>query len=397
MLDLLVVGAGPSGAALAHAAARQGLATALLDPRPEKVWTRTYALWADEIPEDLPLAAIATCSRQARIIARREHVLDRGYAVLDNVALWRHLRRPAVTVLTGRAREVTHDTRGATVSGSGFDPVRARIVVDATGACRALCGGRRRHPTIQSAHGVILPATEVTSVAAVDHPLVMDWRPVDRGAPPSFLYAVPVSADRMLLEETCLAARPGLSPAVLRARLVRRLSAHGVSIERSSAIERVWFPVDDPPERGGSVLGYGSGFGLTHPATGFGVADSLRWAGPVAAALAGADDPGEAVRRARRVLWSRSARVTRWLRRRGLAAISAPALSDTRALFEAFCGLATAEQRSYTSQRDSVIGISRAMYDLISEAPTGLKPRLAFASFGPSGGRFDPYFGRKHH
>jgi lycopene beta-cyclase len=58
-MDVLVVGGGPAGSALAGACARRGLATGLLAPAPERPWTATYGMWAAELPVDLPESVVA--------------------------------------------------------------------------------------------------------------------------------------------------------------------------------------------------------------------------------------------------------------------------------------------------------------------------------------------------
>lgn len=51
MLDLVVVGAGPAGLALAGACAREGLSVAVVAPEPEAPWVPSYGAWAGELPD----------------------------------------------------------------------------------------------------------------------------------------------------------------------------------------------------------------------------------------------------------------------------------------------------------------------------------------------------------
>ncbi|WP_405416892.1 lycopene cyclase family protein [Pseudonocardia alni] len=48
--DVLVLGGGPAGRALAAACAEAGLRTTLADPAPERAWTATYCAWPEELP-----------------------------------------------------------------------------------------------------------------------------------------------------------------------------------------------------------------------------------------------------------------------------------------------------------------------------------------------------------
>ena len=50
MTDLLVVGAGPAGRALAHRACVAGLAVTVVDPAPDQEWTATFGLFGDDLP-----------------------------------------------------------------------------------------------------------------------------------------------------------------------------------------------------------------------------------------------------------------------------------------------------------------------------------------------------------
>ena len=89
-MDILVVGGGPAGMALAAECARLGLDTGLLDPSPDRPWTATYGMWSQELPPDLPESVVAARAA-GRVIALTEHRLGWEYAVLDVPALHRHL------------------------------------------------------------------------------------------------------------------------------------------------------------------------------------------------------------------------------------------------------------------------------------------------------------------
>ena len=63
MIDVLVVGAGPAGRAVAVACAARGLRTAVLDPEPTRPWRSTYGLWHDTLPPELPDAVVGSVAR----------------------------------------------------------------------------------------------------------------------------------------------------------------------------------------------------------------------------------------------------------------------------------------------------------------------------------------------
>ena len=157
-----------------------------------------------------------------------------------------------------------------------------------SGGRTALAGGRRaRVAAEQTAYGVVVDAATAAPLVGPGEALFMDWRP-DHGEPgwPTFLYAIPLGGDAVLLEETSLARRPGLPLPVLRRRLDARLARHGITAPADARVERVRFPVDRPRHATPGVLGFGAAAPLMHPATGFSVADALRLAPVVAEALA---------------------------------------------------------------------------------------------------------------
>ena len=73
-MDVLVVGAGPAGMALAAACAQLGMKVGLLDPNPERPWVATYGMWSPELPVDLP-ASVVAARAVGRAIALTEHRL----------------------------------------------------------------------------------------------------------------------------------------------------------------------------------------------------------------------------------------------------------------------------------------------------------------------------------
>ena len=316
MFDVLVIGGGPAGRALARACAEEGLDTALVDRHPQRIWTATYGAWADELPPNTPTRAVSTT---VRAYAREEHLLPRTYVVLDNARL--HELPSAVTVLNR--------------------PTEARHTFNATGA--------RKGRAEQTAVGTVIESdsTETT---------LMDWRDGD-----TFLYTVPLGNNRVLVEETCLARRPGMPLSELRERLHTRLPRATGETE-----ERVRFPLDAPRTEG---LAFGASAGFIHPATGYSVATSLALAPRVAQAVKAGEDP-------KHVIWSRKARIVHAMRRFGLEALLRLDAEETRDFFELFFRLPAELQRAYLSGREDVRGTAAAMTELFRRAPWRLRAKL---------------------
>lgn len=335
-----------------------------IDPHPDRPWPATYAAWVDEIPGWLGPGVLRAVAARPHVWTVRERTVERAYAVLDNVALHRRLDLTAVRVVHETAAAVTPQS----VTLSGGTVLAARRVFDARGV--------RPDPRLaeQTAFGIVLPASAAAPAMDGADCWFMDWRPDNgtaAGDPPSFLYAVPLGDDTVLLEETCLAGRPGLPLDVLRRRLDARLAARGVEPPANLTVERVRFPVQ-APRTGSRTAAFGARAGLIHPGTGYSVAASLRAAEDVVDALVRGTDPSTA-------LWPWPARVVRLLRTVGLSALLRLPPAETAAFFDAFFALPVERQRAYLSGRADLAGTAAAMWALFRTVPAPIRRTLATA------------------
>ncbi|MDG3015942.1 lycopene cyclase family protein [Speluncibacter jeojiensis] len=368
-VDVAVVGLGPAGRSLAGRCAAAGLTVTAVDLRPGRVWTPTYALWADELPWWLDDSVVAARVQAPQVWARTEHAVPRPYAVLDTAELQRSLALDGVRVIAGRATVVDR-TRITLADGA---VVRARHVVDARGLPPAPAVAQ------QTAYGVVVPRERALPALGPGGAWFMDWRP-DNGAPagepPSFLYAIPLDADRVLLEETCLAARPALGPDQLRERLHARAASRGVELRPGDATETVRIALQGSgiprlTRRRGAVR-FGAGGALVHPCTGYSLGATLGLADPLARALAESRDPTA-------LLWPRRAVAVEVLRRRGLAALVALGPEPTVEFFESFFTLPAPRQRAFLSLRDRPTAVAAAMWALFRAVPGPVRRSLAGA------------------
>ncbi|MFE7742740.1 lycopene cyclase family protein [Nocardia sp. NPDC057455] len=351
--DLIVCGLGPAGRALAHRAAARGRTVTVVDPAPERKWTATYAAWADELPNWLTPEVVAATVPRPMAWGTRAHRVDRPYVVLDTGRLQTSLAIGDSHVVADRAVDIAPErvtlASGATITGGR--------VIDARGLARSAARAE------QTAYGVIVDAERC---AGLD-PLFMDWRPDNGaapGAPPSFLYAVPLDDERMLLEETCLAGRPASTGAQLRSRLRYRLDARGIRLTGDEAVEHVRFPVQGG---GPGPRRFGAAGGFLHPATGYSVGATLA----AADAMAAGQD-----------VWPTAARVVHRLRSAGLRALLALPPEDLPLFFDTFFTLPPAAQRAYLSGRTDLAGTVSAMSALFVALPGRLRRRVAAATLG---------------
>lgn len=375
-VDVIVIGDGPAGAAIASACRSRGLDVVLIGSGAP--WTHTYGVWVDDLAHLPAVAApepFASVRDRVVVVGRHRHELDRRYAVIDGSAL-------RVRLLDGirhvhdrveRVWAVGDQQRVGTASG-----VRAAThVVDATGApARFAARPRRSGPgsAWQTAYGVVLPdpppghdAGEVT---------LMDFSPAhgsDDDLDPNvatFCYVVPVP-DGWLVEETVLAARPAVAPERLRSRLARRLGPDGAALIASARrVETVRIPMGGPvPPSGGPVIPFGAAAGYVHPATGFSISTSLRSADRLAEALADGSDPWRAV-------WPASLRRSRALHEYGAGVILGLDADALRTFFDAFFELPVEDWSAFLRVDAAPAELAAAMRRVFSVAPWSVRRRL---------------------
>ncbi len=361
--DVVVVGDGPGGAALASACATVGLDVCVVGSG--LAWSNTYGVWLDEL-EFLPRSVFATVSDHVIVGSSRLRRLTRAYGVIDNTALRRHLELERFLRI-GTMRAIEPDSRGATVVLADGRTITASIVVDASGHVAT------EPRAWQSAYGLVVPESVASDVATIDAATLMDWSwSLESPATiPSFLYVVPV-ADGWLVEHTVLAATPAVEPATLRRGLVERLGSSVVdAAERDGRVEAVMIPmgVPIPLDTPDGVVAFGVAGGMIHPATGYSVGAALRAAPGAARAIARGDDPGAA-------LWPRAARTTRRLHDVGLEALLRLDRDGTIEFFERFFGLPTEAWSSYLRIDATPMETARVMGSLFRCAPWSVRRQL---------------------
>ncbi|MFT4041792.1 MAG: lycopene cyclase family protein [Gordonia sp. (in: high G+C Gram-positive bacteria)] len=342
----VVVGAGPAGYALTHRLLHHGVRTTLIDPHPAFGWQSTFAAWTDELPEWLSENVIGARTDAVRVHGHTPRTIARPYSILDNTALRHELTLADAQVISGRAVALTPES----VRCADGSIVHADQIID----CR---GGFTRNAPTQTAFGVVVAARDAAPILDGAQALLMQWSAPDHlGAlpdqAPSFLYAIPLSAHTVLLEETCLAGYPPLGIDELTRRLRVRLGDQLPSAIRSESVSIPLTGAAAPWRT--RVFAYGAAGGLTHPTTGYSVAASLRYADLVAAAIAAGHDPTT-------TLWPSQARAVHRLRLRSLGALLALDATQLLDFFDAFFTLPLAAQQDYLSERGNLRGTVAAM------------------------------------
>lgn len=392
--DVVVVGAGPAGLAVATACAEQGLATTVVAEDHDAVWPQTFGVWVDEVEEVGLAEALAEVwpAIDLHLGEAQHRRIERPYGRIDNrrlqADLHGRLERAGARRVTGRAAGAEHDAQGTTVATEAGIRLPCRVAVDASGHRPALLTvGRGRPPAVQTAYGLIARYSEPP--VAPGSMLLMDYRDPSGGrteatpAPPTFLYAMALDDGCYLLEETVLASRPALGFATLEQRLRRRLGTLGVQIKEHIAVERVRIPMGGPlPPRGQRVVGFGAAAGLVHPATGYQVGSALSRAPALGAALAGALDtpgstPGCVAAAGWAAVWPPDLLRQRALHTLGLESLLRLDDDATRSFFRAFFDLPADRWAGFLSGERSAARLASTMLALFARVPVAVRGTLA--------------------
>ena len=402
--QLWIIGAGPAALLLADACAARGVRVGVLAPAPRATWVPNYAMWLDDAitlgVEDL--LAHRWSIAEARF-ASGTRALDRGYAMLDrDRAQLEWLRRcdaAGVRFETGTLDRLEHDDEGVELRCTDGTRLRGLLAVDATGRESSFVirevGPSRAY---QVAWG------EVVSVAAPlarERMTFMDWtdtgpeEEADEDLPPTFLYAMPLSDDRMFVEETVLAARLAGDPSALFPALARRLHRRldRMGLRRTGEpheIERCIIPMGIPLPRGDQrTLAFGGAASMVHPATGYLLTNVLRRRERVAAAiefeLRNWVSPGAPSRRIWQAIWTPDeVRVWR-LYGFGLEVLCELDRAGIDRFFGEFFALPDRRWRGFVSATMSAPDLMATMLHYWARASRPIRSRLSAALVGREG------------
>nr|AOH73308.1 lycopene epsilon-cyclase [Elaeagnus umbellata] len=300
VLDLVVIGCGPAGLALASESAKLGLKVGLIGP--DLPFTNNYGVWEDEF-KDLGLEDCI------------EHVWPDTIVYLDNDnpilvgrpygRVSRHLLHEellsrcvesGVSYLNSRVERIIEPANGHSLVVCEHDTVvPCSLATVASGAASGKLlqyevGGPK--VSVQTAYGL---EVEVDNNPYDPSLMVfMDYRdytkpkvPCSESQYPTFLYAMPMSPTRVFFEETCLASKDAMPFDLLKKKLLSRLKTMGIQILKTYEEEWSYIPVGGSlPNTEQKNLAFGAAASMVHPATGYSVVRSLSEAPKCASAIA---------------------------------------------------------------------------------------------------------------
>lgn len=381
--DVVVVGDGPAGSALAQACIARGIDAVLIGP--DLAWSSTYATWVDDLVGIVDEDTFATTLDGIAVHTDRSRTLRRTYGIIDNDRLREQLRH-GLHHTAGRVGEVlSGDADRRIVRLEDGTELSARLVVDAAGwPSRLVSRPAHDEPAWQTALGVVL---DEPPVGDLGDPTWMDFRPVGSAGGrrstigpndvTTFCYSLPVR-DGWLVEETVLAARPAIEPIALLPRLAARLGRHPDEVlAAAKRTEYVRIPMGAAlPGTGDGTVVFGAAAGYVHPATGFSVAASLRAAPRVADAIVEGLGSTVDVEHVAEAVWPASLRRTRLLHDYGLDTLLRLDDDDVRQFFGAFFDLPIEQWSAYLRTDATPAEVAAAMTRLFKASSWSLRRRL---------------------
>jgi len=391
--DVAVLGAGPAGLIITTYLAERGLRVASVSPTLERPWPNNYGIWLDEAAAlDLLDVLDETWTTPQVLFDHMQPVtLPRTYARVDNDRFFTQLRQRCdahhVEHIDDLARELRHHVSNTDVILAEHPPLRARLVIDATGhRSNFIRRPPGRPPAAQVAYGQRIRVRDLP--LAKDTMWLMDFRRIPRHDDhhATFLYAMPLQDGTLFVEETSLVNRPPVTFDTLQRRLRERLAQ--LNIEALELIEEEFcvIPMGLPlPDLQQPVLGFGGAAGLVHPSTGYMLPRMLGAAPDVANTLMQAfENPElstlELAQRGWEVLWPRWRRQQYHLLTYGMETLLTYDGPLLREHFKNFFALPQHHWQPFYEGCADTRSLAQSMLTMFARAP--LKLQLALAKGG---------------
>ncbi|KAL0710120.1 hypothetical protein Bca4012_017098 [Brassica carinata] len=299
-LDLVVIGCGPAGLALAAESAKLGLKVGLIGP--DLPFTNNYGVWEDEF-NDLGLQKCIEHVWRDTIVYLDDNnpiTIGRAYGRVNRRLLHEELLRrcaeSGVSYLSSKVESITEAPDGLRlVACEKNTVVPCRLATVASGAASGKLlqyelGGPR--VCVQTAYGVEVEVEN--SPYDPEQMVFMDYRDYtnqkvrnSEAEYPTFLYAMPMTKTRIFFEETCLASKDVMPFDLLKKKLMLRLDTLGIRILKTYEEEWSYIPVGGSlPNTEQKNLAFGAAASMVHPATGYSVVRSLSEAPKYASVIA---------------------------------------------------------------------------------------------------------------
>ncbi len=398
--DVLVLGAGPGGLAIAAALSEENLKVEVLSANDRRdPWPYTYGIWGEEV-DDLGLdhllehrwcntvSYFGDGSIEPKDIANQATKHGRDYGLFDKKKLQQHWLKQCdnahVLWHRGCASSISIEQKTSTITTTEGQKIKARLIIDATGYEPIFIKSEKSRPVaVQTCYGIVgrfnLPPVEEGQF------VLMDYRCdhlslKERKEPPTFLYAMDMGDGRFFLEETSLGLAPPLTLETLKSRLNQRLNHRGLEITSLEYEELgLFLPMNKQiPYLNQPVLGFGGSAAMVHPASGYLVGGLLRRAPITAKAIAKAMHNKEAnslqiSSAGWAALWPAELRRKQALYQFGLEKLMRFEEQQLRDFFTSFFSLPNSQWYGFLTNTLSVRELVKAMVTMFINAPWNVR------------------------
>ncbi|GJQ09717.1 hypothetical protein GpartN1_g1508.t1 [Galdieria partita] len=285
VVDVVVIGCGPAGLALARALSERNLQVVCIDPNINKPWKNNYGVWLDRM-ESLQLTDCLSpiwSNTRIHFDNNRTRLLPFAYGKVDRNRMKKRLmnicKENGVVFWEDSVEDIIQEQSYYSCRTSQQEKFTCRLVVDATGHFNSFVKFDTPHdPGFQVAYGIDVEVSR--HPFPIDEMLLMDFRDshmedsleakTQSSMFPTFLYAMPMSSTRVFLEETSLISKPPVTFEHLKERLLKRLRFLQIEVKNIFEEEFCLIPMGGSmPSLSQNILGFGGSAGMVHPATGY--------------------------------------------------------------------------------------------------------------------------------
>jgi len=343
--DVLVLGSGPAGCAIASLlGSNDNLDVVVANQNFEADWVPNYGVWKDEWKTVVDryesygidindggtdnvidrIWPVTDCyfGGSYDIPTEERKRLNRPYCRVDRISLKKALSKNFRVVQANHISEaigvniyspagsLIHDESGTTIQLQPKDPsaspstMRTKIIIDTTGheTKLVLKDSIEPHtpPGFQIAYGAYVEVDESKSPDLsmigpydkeamtlfdyrIDHFDGNESEKIKATKAPTFMYAMPLKDNKVFFEETSLVARPAVSFQECKDRCFKRLKHLGIDVQKVIEEEYCYIPMGGAlPARDQRILGFGGAAAMVHPSTGYHLCRALMGASDVA-------------------------------------------------------------------------------------------------------------------
>ena len=401
--DVLVLGAGPAGMAIASALGKENLKVDVLSPKgPEEPWPNTYGIWGTEVDQlglenllefrwknTVSFFGNGSSEEHHHENKPTKHLLD--YGLFDKKKLHSYWLNECndsfINWHEGWANEIKFEKYKSTVTTKEGKVYSARLVIDATGYDPVFLKLRSSEPVaVQTCYGIVGSFSKPP--LEKDQFVLMDYRSdhlteSQRKEPPTFLYAMDMGNGKYFLEETQLGLVKPFTMDELKERLEKRLAHRDIEITSKQHEELgLFLPMNMPiPDFRQPILGYGGAASMVHPASGYLLGNVLRRAPLVAKAISKAMTDHKLptmliAKKGWESLWSKELIRKKSLYQFGLEKLMRFDEKLLREFFECFFKLPKSQWYGFLTDTLSLKEIVNAMWVMFLRAPWSVKKGL---------------------